>query len=167
MKMAVSIVLYVTIFLTRILYFVYCDCSRNGDCCDKYQCEYSLFKKFIELESKLGSLEIRFEENRKESENAPRSGGSTYVRWGRTSCTGRSKEVYNGYAAGTDHNQIGGAGNAVCLTNHLNGDDTRQKSKQAPIFTGLNIVQENTRIGITYTTMTYLVWFAKFQEVTF
>ncbi|XP_060567427.1 uncharacterized protein LOC132726174 [Ruditapes philippinarum] len=112
MIMAVSIVLYVNIFLASIFYFVHCD----GTYCDKYQCEYSLFKKVIELESKLDSLEFRLEENRKESENAPRSGGSTYVRWGRTTCRGDSKEVYNGYAAGSQYRQSGGAANALCLT---------------------------------------------------
>ncbi|XP_060567430.1 uncharacterized protein LOC132726177 [Ruditapes philippinarum] len=113
--MAVSLVLNVFLIFSCICCLVHCECPRNGTCCDQFQCEYSLYKKLIELESKLGSLEIQLEESRNKIEKVPKS-GSTYVRWGRTTCRGDSKEVYNGYAAGSHHAEPGGAANALCLT---------------------------------------------------
>ena len=47
----------------------------------------------------------------------PRSGGVTYVRWGRTTCpnvTG-AELVYTGRAAGSQHGHSGGGGNYQCI----------------------------------------------------
>jgi len=42
--------------------------------------------------------------------------GSTFVRWGRTSCPDNGTElVYNGYAGGSHFNKPGGAGEYLCL----------------------------------------------------
>jgi hypothetical protein len=61
--MAVSLVLNVFLFFACIRCLVHCECPRNGTCCDQFQCEYSLYKKLVELESKLGSLESQLEGN--------------------------------------------------------------------------------------------------------
>ena len=47
----------------------------------------------------------------------PRSGGVTYVRWGKSSCpSGAGTElIYAGRAAGTHYNKQGGASNYLCM----------------------------------------------------
>jgi len=47
----------------------------------------------------------------------PRSGGATYIRWGRTTCpdTEGTELVYAGRAAGTGHNTQGGTSDYLCL----------------------------------------------------
>jgi len=42
-------------------------------------------------------------------------GGSTYVRWGRTSCPPSSELVYEGYAGGGSHAHSGAGANYICL----------------------------------------------------
>ena len=42
-------------------------------------------------------------------------GGVTYVRWGRLDCPARSREVYDGWAAGPHYGHNGGPGDAVCM----------------------------------------------------
>ncbi|KAL3880006.1 hypothetical protein ACJMK2_032278 [Sinanodonta woodiana] len=43
-------------------------------------------------------------------------GGTTYVRWGRTTCPENATElVYKGYMAGSDHTQTGNGPNNLCL----------------------------------------------------
>ena len=46
-----------------------------------------------------------------------RSGGVTYVRWGRTTCpdTEGTEVVYTGRAAGSHHTQSGGTNDNICL----------------------------------------------------
>ena len=48
----------------------------------------------------------------------PASGGTTYVRWGQTTCpdTPGTQLVYTGIAAGSQHNQQGGGSNYQCIT---------------------------------------------------
>ncbi|XP_053385267.1 uncharacterized protein LOC128550366 [Mercenaria mercenaria] len=44
--------------------------------------------------------------------------GSTYVRWGRTTCSGNETEkVYSGFTSGSPHDTVGGA-SYVCLPQH-------------------------------------------------
>ena len=45
------------------------------------------------------------------------SGGTTYIRWGRTTCPNdtSAKLVYDGYAAGSHYTHAGGGANYVCL----------------------------------------------------
>ena len=47
----------------------------------------------------------------------PRSGGVTYVRWGRTTCpdTTGTELVYTGRAGGSQHDHSGGGGNYQCV----------------------------------------------------
>ena len=42
-------------------------------------------------------------------------GGSTYVRWGRTTCPETSEIVYDGYAGGGSHAESGAGTNYLCL----------------------------------------------------
>jgi len=42
-------------------------------------------------------------------------GGSTYVRWGRTSCPSTSELVYEGYAGGGSYGHTGTGTNYLCL----------------------------------------------------
>ena len=48
----------------------------------------------------------------------PRSGGVTYVRWGRTTCpdTEGTELVYTGRAAGSHYSHSGGGSNYQCIT---------------------------------------------------
>ena len=52
----------------------------------------------------------------KEGLTGPVSGGATYIRWGKSSCTGvkRTELVYSGIAGGSWYNQ-GGGSNYLCL----------------------------------------------------
>jgi len=42
-------------------------------------------------------------------------GGSTYVRWGRTTCPETSELVYDGYAGGGNYGETGSGTNYLCL----------------------------------------------------
>ena len=46
----------------------------------------------------------------------PRSGGATYIRWGRTTCPSGAELVYPGWAAGSHHSHGGGGANYLCVT---------------------------------------------------
>ena len=48
----------------------------------------------------------------------PRSGGATYIRWGRTTCPNveGTELVYKGRAAGSHYTHSGGGGNYQCIT---------------------------------------------------
>ena len=39
-------------------------------------------------------------------ESGPKSGGATYIRWGKCSCPTPSGEVYTGIAAGSEHRTL-------------------------------------------------------------
>ena len=51
----------------------------------------------------------------------PRSGGATYIRWGRTTCPNATETelVYAGRAAGTHYTQKGGTNNYLCHPDEL------------------------------------------------
>ena len=51
----------------------------------------------------------------KEGSAGPKSGGATYVRWGKSSCPTSSEEVYSGIAAGSEHTHSGGGANHLCM----------------------------------------------------
>jgi len=46
------------------------------------------------------------------------TGGVTYVRWGRTVCNGDATVLYQGYAAGTAFDDVGGSASLLCLHNN-------------------------------------------------
>ena len=62
--------------------------------------------------------------------------GSTYVRWGRTNCSGNGTElVYSGYAAGSDKTDKGAAANYICLSpDPLWGHYTNAKDADAKVM---------------------------------
>ena len=45
----------------------------------------------------------------------PKSGGATYIRWGKSSCPTSSEEVYSGIAAGSHYSHSGGGTNYLCM----------------------------------------------------
>ena len=47
----------------------------------------------------------------------PKSGGVSYIRWGRITCPTGATLVYNGKAAGSHYSKGGGATNHLCLPN--------------------------------------------------
>ncbi|KAL8613461.1 hypothetical protein ACOMHN_007504 [Nucella lapillus] len=52
------------------------------------------------------------------------SPGSSFVRWGRSSCPSRATLVYSGYAAGSHNSDPGGGANRLCVTQTPVYDDT-------------------------------------------
>jgi len=50
-----------------------------------------------------------------EREDAPKGVGTTYVRWGRTTCNNGAEVVYKGYIAGGMYNKMGSGSNLLCL----------------------------------------------------
>ena len=64
----------------------------------------------------------------------PRSGGVTYIRWGRTTCpnTPGTELVYSGRAAGTSHSHKGGTSDYLCLP------DTPEYLNHCPGVQGLS-----------------------------
>ena len=62
--------------------------------------------------------------------------GSTYVRWGKTNCSGDGTQlVYAGYAAGSDYRDNGAAANHICLSpDPLWGYYTNAKDADAKVM---------------------------------
>ena len=55
-------------------------------------------------------------ETLKENTDETKSSGTTYVRWGRTTCPGNGSDiVYSGYAGGPFYNHTGAAVSMLCL----------------------------------------------------
>ncbi|KAL8562710.1 hypothetical protein ACOMHN_022587 [Nucella lapillus] len=93
---------------------------------------YGTSMEFLAMKNKLLALETKLEvtetkQKAKEAKEAAkealfkttrsnRNGGSTFVRWGRKTCTNRSQEVYCGVAGGSYYGYYGGAANRLCLT---------------------------------------------------
>ncbi|KAL3880010.1 hypothetical protein ACJMK2_032282 [Sinanodonta woodiana] len=66
---------------------------------------------------KIETLNRRFDQRGTNASNTTiPSGGTTYVRWGRTVCPENATElIYKGYMAGSDHRQTGNGPNNLCL----------------------------------------------------
>jgi len=45
----------------------------------------------------------------------PAAAGSTYIRWGRTTCPAGARVLYKGYMAGSQFNQVGAGSNYLCV----------------------------------------------------
>ncbi|XP_070174281.1 uncharacterized protein [Littorina saxatilis] len=54
--------------------------------------------------------------------------GTTYVRWGHSSCPGTSDMIYSGIIGGSHQKSVGGAGNHLCMTSHPVFDTHAQPS---------------------------------------
>ena len=77
-------------------------------------------ENFLEANTKL--REVRQELKESLAENMKKS-GTTYTRWGRTSCPGNGSEVvYSGYAGGSHYSHKGAAASMVCLPKTLIGN---------------------------------------------
>lgn len=68
-----------------------------------------------DFQTRLSQSETKLAESQTKMENLDR--GTTYIRWGRTTCPDTNTElVYHGYVGGGQHNHKGGGGDLVCLT---------------------------------------------------
>ncbi|XP_060580945.1 uncharacterized protein LOC132737625 [Ruditapes philippinarum] len=68
---------------------------------------HSVISEVEHLKTKLSSLETQLQQT---------DSGSSYVRWGRSSCPADNELVYKGYGAGSDYRVTGGAANWLCLS---------------------------------------------------
>ncbi|XP_052764833.1 short-chain collagen C4-like [Mya arenaria] len=60
---------------------------------------------------------------------------SVYTRWGRRSCPGTTEMVYEGFAAGGDHNHKGASSNYICLPQDpIYDDDGRNAASVSKIY---------------------------------
>ena len=76
--------------------------------------------KLDSLSEDIAQLMVMIEEMKAASTETNDKGGSTYVRWGNSTCpTDKGTQlVYSGYAAGQDHDDPGGAVGPICLVGH-------------------------------------------------
>ncbi|XP_060603643.1 uncharacterized protein LOC132756560 isoform X4 [Ruditapes philippinarum] len=104
--------------------------SEYASTCKKFDCEYKLLSKVIQLEertaqqeNKIALLTAKLEDAEQKLENLNNtliktqkfSDGATYIRWGRTTCPGKAVLVYDGYVAGSHYQHSGTASNPLCL----------------------------------------------------
>ncbi|KAL3874764.1 hypothetical protein ACJMK2_037734 [Sinanodonta woodiana] len=110
--------------------------SKANDC-PRFDYEYKLLERLLRIEfaqresdatieqlhEKIKNLQpdaIQRDENRRLIDNKTKASaglGSTYVRWGRTSCPGNGSElVYKGFAGGSFYSHSGGAADFLCMT---------------------------------------------------
>ncbi|KAL3832678.1 hypothetical protein ACJMK2_024300 [Sinanodonta woodiana] len=104
--------------------------SPNSNCYARFDYEYKLLERLLraefaqremeasilQIQEKFKSIERDAQESRRPTTNATNGFGSTYVRWGRTTCSGNDTEmVYKGYAGGSDHADTGGSADFLCL----------------------------------------------------
>ncbi|XP_060578729.1 uncharacterized protein LOC132735751 [Ruditapes philippinarum] len=109
------------------LFNVRCDDSTTG--CKTLVVDYNVLLQLTKLDEKISKMEakiskqetitdkhgqeIRDNRDAFEKNNAH---GSTYIRWGRTTCPSGSTEVYKGYTAGSFYEHSGAAARPLCLT---------------------------------------------------
>jgi len=86
-----------------------------------------LFVTFSEKELEIEDLQTRMAHY--SHKNDP--GGSTYVRWGRTTCPETSELVYDGFAGCANHAEPGGGTNYICLPK-----DPEWAQEQSPSYLG-------------------------------
>ena len=90
---------------------------------DLEQQQSDLEQQQSDLEQQQSDHELEVERNRRNGADAlahmnkDDKGGTTYIRWGRTSCPGNgSVTVYKGFAAGPHYDHYGGGAAMLCLT---------------------------------------------------
>ncbi|XP_060581111.1 uncharacterized protein LOC132737781 isoform X1 [Ruditapes philippinarum] len=149
-------------FVILILSSIYITSSEYAPSCRNFDCEYKLLSKLIQLEektaqqdSKISLLTAKLEDAEKTIANLndtivtnqKSADGTTYIRWGRTTCPGKAVLVYDGYVAGSDHLHSGTAANPLCLPKDPDYDKY------------LDGFQESGRIcGAEYQTNSYPKW---------
>ncbi|XP_060600606.1 uncharacterized protein LOC132754038 [Ruditapes philippinarum] len=104
--------------------------TESGSCENKFQCEYNVLKKLIQLEEitsvqskRVATLIEELKDardtiaqlNKTIQTNQKSADGTTYVRWGRTTCPDTAYQVYTGYAAGSHYTHSGTAVDPLCL----------------------------------------------------
>ncbi|XP_076449269.1 uncharacterized protein LOC143285742 [Babylonia areolata] len=77
-----------------------------------------------ETTTKLKAMEASLEAMKATLGRSNQKGGSTFVRWGRKTCTWNSQLVYEGVAGGSWYDHTGAAANPLCLTLAPQFDDT-------------------------------------------
>lgn len=126
---------YATLFLVLALL---CAISQNADGSDVdvkvnhgYNVDYviqELATQRLDIERQkiqLEKQEIKLEKQRSKIEKqtaeleklraVQTSRGSSYIRWGRTTCSGDATLIYRGYVAGAKYNDKGSGSNRLCL----------------------------------------------------
>ncbi|XP_053378496.1 uncharacterized protein LOC128548124 [Mercenaria mercenaria] len=137
-------------------------CSEDGTCCNKFECEYNVLLKLIQLEEKTAEQENKIESLTEELKGAKdtiaelnetiltnerSTDGTTYIRWGRTVCPSTAFLVYNGYVAGAHYSHTGTAVDPLCLPRDPNYDQINDG------------FQNSGRLyGAEYETNTYSGW---------
>ncbi|KAK3592547.1 hypothetical protein CHS0354_005607 [Potamilus streckersoni] len=107
--------------------------SKANDC-PRFDYEYKLLERLLRIEfaqresdatieqlhQKLKHLQTDVTQNEeilRLIDNKANGFGSTYVRWGRTTCSGNGTElVYRGFASGSHHSYTGSAADFLCLS---------------------------------------------------
>ena len=87
-------------------------------------------ENFLDANTKL--REVRQELKETLAENMKKS-GTTYTRWGRTSCPGNGSEaVYSGYAGGSSYTHRGAAASTLCLPKDPDWEQGKYSNKREP-----------------------------------
>ncbi|XP_060581113.1 uncharacterized protein LOC132737781 isoform X3 [Ruditapes philippinarum] len=150
------------LFVILVLCSIYIASSEYAPSGRNVDCEYKLLSKLIHLEertaqqdNKISLLTAKLEDAEKTIANLndtivtnqKSADGTTYIRWGRTTCPGKAVLVYDGYVAGSDHLHSGTAANPLCLPKDPDYDKY------------LDGFQESGRIcGAEYQTNSYPKW---------
>ncbi|XP_053378971.1 uncharacterized protein LOC123526652 [Mercenaria mercenaria] len=159
-----SEILFLLVILLNSFYIqeIHGTCSKDGTCCNKFECEYNILLKLIQLEEKTvqqenkitslteelkGAKDTIAELNETVIKKEKSTDGTTYIRWGKTECPSTAFLVYDGYAAGSHYSHTGTATNTLCLPkdpvygNHTDGFQTAGRL-----------------YGAEYETNTYSIW---------
>ncbi|XP_060566518.1 uncharacterized protein LOC132725411 [Ruditapes philippinarum] len=110
------------LFAFLLVSSIYFTSSENAPSSSNFDWGYTLLSKLIHLDNKVSILTAQLEDAVKTIANLSdtietnkQSAGTTYIRWGRTTCPGKAVLVYDGYVAGSDHLKSGTAVNPLCL----------------------------------------------------
>ncbi|XP_076454629.1 uncharacterized protein LOC143289519 [Babylonia areolata] len=84
--------------------------QRAAEAANSSQAMHVLEVSMNDLQEAMGSQLQKLQQDNADS------GGSTYVRWGRTGCPDSAELVYSGVVGGSSYDTDGGAANRLCLT---------------------------------------------------
>ncbi|XP_060607150.1 uncharacterized protein LOC132759400 [Ruditapes philippinarum] len=107
--------------------------AQDATTCSKFDCEYNVLLKLIQLETTVADLTGKLmdaqstitELNKTISTNEKSTDGTTYIRWGRTTCPDKAFLVYKGYVAGSHYTHSGTGSNPLCLPENPDYDKTK------------------------------------------
>lgn len=125
----------------------------------------TIHAKISQMEALMSKMDSNIGRNEKEIEAIKSRNhligvtGTSYIRWGRTSCPGNGSElIYSGYAGGSYYSHEGGAVSLLCLPSQpdwANYDDTVQDSTGAGYVYGAEYL-DNNRDEILFKKKNYL-----------